>query len=46
MKHPPIQYPDDIAKTMVEEFIAGTVRDREEQELKVYVNQNHRIPAN
>jgi myo-inositol-1-phosphate synthase len=46
MKHPPIQYPDDIAKTMVEEFIAGTVRDREEQELKVYVSQNHRIPAN
>jgi len=23
MKHPPVQYPDDVAKIMVEEFIAG-----------------------
>ena len=23
MKHPPIQYPDDVARTMVEEFIEG-----------------------
>ena len=23
MKHPPTQYPDDVARTMVEEFIAG-----------------------
>jgi myo-inositol-1-phosphate synthase len=26
MKHPPIQYPDDIAKAMVEEFIEGKRR--------------------
>ncbi len=24
MKHPPTQYPDDVARTMVEEFIEGT----------------------
>jgi myo-inositol-1-phosphate synthase len=25
MKHPPIQYPDDVAKAMVEDFIAGNI---------------------
>jgi myo-inositol-1-phosphate synthase len=25
MKHPPIQYPDNIARALVEEFIAGNV---------------------
>ncbi len=26
MKHPPVQYPDDVARTMVEEFIEGKRR--------------------
>jgi myo-inositol-1-phosphate synthase len=27
MKHPPKQYPDDLAREMVEDFIAGTSRE-------------------
>ena len=29
MKHPPVQYPDDLAKEMVERFILGEAREQE-----------------
>jgi hypothetical protein len=29
MKHPPVQYPDELAKEMVEQFIRGEVSEQE-----------------
>jgi len=29
MKHPPVQYPDELAREMVEQFIRGEISDQE-----------------
>jgi hypothetical protein len=41
MKHPPVQYPDTVAKEMVRIFICGRENDKE---IISYLNNEENVP--